>query len=63
MPNSRQRENVRSEGSDLLKRPPARAAKARLGFMAGACDKRELLASTEGASNGRIARASRQASK
>ena len=65
MPNSRQRENVRSDGSDFLKRPSACAAKARPGFVAGACDKLELPASTEEApsSDGRITPASRQTSK
>lgn len=65
MPNERRRENVKSESSDLLRRRSARAAKAQLGFVAGACDKRELRASTEDApsSDGRITPASRQTSK
>jgi len=65
MPNSRQRENLRSDGSDFLERPSACAAKARRGFVAGARDKLDLFASTEEApsSDERIIRASRQASK
>jgi hypothetical protein len=50
-------------GFRLVETPAGERRESATWFHGGACDKRELLASTEDASNGRIARASRQALK